>query len=28
MRLELANLADGQPEDVATLLRGWLVERS
>ncbi|GAA4377044.1 flagellar basal-body MS-ring/collar protein FliF [Nocardioides caricicola] len=28
MRLELASLADGQPEDVATLLRGWLVERS
>ena len=27
MRLELAGLADGQPEDVATLLRGWLVER-
>jgi flagellar M-ring protein FliF len=28
MRNELAGLADGQPEDVATLLRGWLVERS
>lgn len=27
MRHELAGLADGQPEDVATLLRGWLVER-
>ena len=27
MRMELAGLADGQPEDVATLLRGWLVER-
>jgi flagellar M-ring protein FliF len=28
LRHELASLADGQPEDVATLLRGWLVERS
>ena len=27
MRRELAELADGQPEDVAALLRGWLVER-
>jgi flagellar M-ring protein FliF len=28
LRNELSGLADGQPEDVATLLRGWLVERS
>ncbi len=28
LRRELADLADGQPEDVASLLRGWLVERS
>ena len=28
MRLELTGFADGQPEDVATLLRGWLVERN
>ena len=27
LRRELADLADGQPEDVAALLRGWLVER-
>lgn len=27
MRGEIAGFADGQPEDVATLLRGWLVER-
>ncbi|MDI6909279.1 flagellar basal-body MS-ring/collar protein FliF [Nocardioides sp.] len=27
MRRELADLADGQPEDVAALLRGWLVDR-
>ena len=28
LRRELTDLADGQPEDVAALLRGWLVERS
>lgn len=28
LRRELTHLAEGQPEDVATLLRGWLVERA
>lgn len=28
MRRELAALAERQPEEIATLLRGWLVERS
>lgn len=27
LRRELASLVEGQPEDVASLLRGWLVER-
>lgn len=27
LRVELNSIADKQPEDVATLLRGWLVER-
>ena len=27
MRDELASLVERQPEDVAALLRGWLVER-
>jgi flagellar M-ring protein FliF len=27
LRRELSHLAEGQPEDVAALLRGWLVER-
>ena len=28
MKRELAELADRQPEEIATLLRGWLVERA
>jgi flagellar M-ring protein FliF len=28
LRSELNQLVDSQPEDVASLLRGWLVERS